>query len=90
VICPGCQYEKSHRLSFPTSENKATVTLQLVHSDLIGPTRIPSYTGLYYVMIIVDDFSRFTWVYFLQHKSEALSKFIQFKQHAEKKSLGYQ
>ena len=50
----------------------------------MGPTRTPSYTGLHYVMVFVDDFSRFTWVYFLKHKSEALSKFVQFKEQVEK------
>ena len=35
-------------------------------------------------MVFVDDFSRFSWVYFLEHKSEAFSKFIQFKHDVEK------
>ena len=84
MVCPGCQFGKSHRLPFPKSENRATAALQLVHSDLMGLTRTSSYAGFRYVMVIVDDFSRFTWVYFLEHKSEALSKFIQFKQEVEK------
>nr|DAD45748.1 TPA_asm: hypothetical protein HUJ06_003978 [Nelumbo nucifera] len=57
------------------------------HHDMVyfmGPTKTPSYSGLQYVMIFVDDFLRFTWVYFLEHKSEAFSKFIQFKQLVEK------
>ena len=84
VVCSGCQYGKSHRLPFPNSRNRASVVLELVHSNLIGPIRIPSYVGFQYVMIIVDDFSRFTWVYFLKHKNEALSNFIQFKEQVEK------
>ncbi|KAL0294543.1 UNVERIFIED_CONTAM: Retrovirus-related Pol polyprotein from transposon RE2 [Sesamum radiatum] len=56
-ICPGCQQGKSHLL-FSYSRNKASAALQLVHSDLLGPMRILSYTGLTYVMVIVDDFSR--------------------------------
>ena len=83
-VCSGCQYGKSHRLPFPNSENRASGILQLVHSDLLGPTRTASYTGFKYVMVIVDDFSRFTWVYFSEHKSEAFSKFIQFKHDVEK------
>ena len=35
-------------------------------------------------MVFVDDFSRFSWVYFLEHKSEAFSKFIKFKHVVEK------
>ncbi|RWR74934.1 Integrase, catalytic core [Cinnamomum micranthum f. kanehirae] len=84
VVCPGCQYRKSHRLPFPTSKNRASTVLQLVHSDLMGPTKTLSYSSFRYVMILVDDFSRFTWVYFLENKSEAFSKFVQFKEQVEK------
>ncbi|KAA8537014.1 hypothetical protein F0562_029492 [Nyssa sinensis] len=84
VVCLGCQYGKSHRLPFPNSKNRATTVLQLVHSDLMGPTRTPSYYGFHYVMVLVDSFSRFTWVFFLEHKSETFSKFIQFKEQVEK------
>lgn len=63
-ICSGCQYRKSHRLPFSSSKSRASVTLQLVHSDLLGPTRMTSYTSLYYVMVIVNDFSRFNWYIF--------------------------
>ena len=42
VVCPSCQYEKSHCLPFVNSKNKATTTLQLVHSDLMEPTKTPS------------------------------------------------
>ena len=57
--------------------------LQLIHSYLMGPTKTPSYSGFQYAMIMEDDFSHFTWVYFLQQKSEAFSKFIQFKRQVE-------
>ncbi|XP_040964564.1 uncharacterized protein [Gossypium hirsutum] len=42
-------------------KSKASASLQLVHSDILGPTRTPSYTSLHYVMAIVDYFSRFNW-----------------------------
>ena len=84
VVCPSCQYRKSHCLPFLNSKNGASTVLHLVHSDLLGPIRTPSCTSLRYVMVIMDDFSGFTWVYFLEHKNEALSKFIQFKHDAEK------
>lgn len=83
-VCPGCQYGKSRRLPFPSSENRASAALQLVHSDLLGPMRIPSYTDFLYVMVIVNNFSHFSWVYFLKNKSEAFSKFVQFKSDVEK------
>ena len=77
-ICLGCQYGKSHRLPFSSSRSRASTVLELIHYDLLGPTQTASYTGLQYVMVLVDDFSCFSWAYFLEHKSEAFSKFIQF------------
>ena len=46
--------------------------------DLFGPTRISSLGGKKYGLVIVDDFSRFTWVMFLAHKDETFSEFIRF------------
>ena len=42
---------------------------------LIGPSRVRSYGGNYYVLFIVDDFSRYTWTLFLSHKSDTISAF---------------
>ena len=52
--------------------------LELLHIDLLGPTRIESLGGKRYIMVIVDDFSRYTWVEFLREKSEACEKFELF------------
>lgn len=68
VICQGCQHGKSHRLPFKRSSNRRTVLFELVHTDLMGPTRTPSYSGHRYVMVLVDDHSRFTWVKFLKER----------------------
>ena len=50
----------------------------------MGPTKTPSYSGYRYVMVLVDDFSRYTWVKFLKEKNEALSNFVEFKNIVEK------
>ena len=47
--------------------------------DLIGPSRIKSYGCNSYILVIVDDYSRFTWTLFLKHKS---GSFIAFKKLA--------
>ena len=60
VVCASCQYGKSHRLPFQKSTNRACFMLQLIHSDLLGPIRTPSYSSFQYAMIVVDDFSRYT------------------------------
>ena len=43
--------------------------------DLCGPMRVKTPKGKQYLFVIVDDFSRFTWVLFLREKLEALAKF---------------
>ena len=52
--------------------------LELLHMDLFGPTRTTSLRGKKYGLVIVDDFSRFTWVLFLAHKNEAFDEFLKF------------
>nr|DAD29955.1 TPA_asm: hypothetical protein HUJ06_031423 [Nelumbo nucifera] len=46
MVCSGCQYGKSQHLPFSNSKNRASTMLQLIHSDLMGPTKTPSYNGL--------------------------------------------
>ena len=48
--------------------------LELLHVDLMGPTRIESMGRKRYIMVVVDDFSRCSWVEFLREKSEAYDK----------------
>ena len=87
VVCPSRQFGKSHQLPFPNSNNRSIGALELVHSDLMEPTKTPNYFGCRYGMVIVDDFSRFPWVYFLEAKSETFSKFIQFKEQVGKEFM---
>ena len=78
-MCEACQRGKLHKVSF---KSKGIVSsrrpLELLHLDLCGPTRTPSFGGNRYVFVIVDDFSRFTWVIFLKHKDETFENFICF------------
>ena len=50
--------------------------LELLHLNLFGPTRTTSLEGSKYGLVVVDDFSKFTWVSFLANKDETLSSFI--------------
>ena len=49
--------------------------LELLHLDLFGPSRNASLGGMFYAFVIVDDYSRFTWVCFLAHKDDAFKAF---------------
>ena len=55
-----------------------TKTLELLHIDLFGPTRTASLGGMKYALMIVDNFSRFTWVLFIAHKDETFKVFKKF------------
>jgi hypothetical protein len=58
--------------------------LEMLHMDLFGPVAYISIGGNKYNLIIVDDYSHFTWVFFLQDKSETqevLKKFLRMTQN---------
>jgi hypothetical protein len=78
-ICKHCQIGKQTRVRFKTKEHSTTKPLELIHTDLCGPTRTKSTYGEHYFMLIIDDYTRLTWVYFLKEKSEAFEKFKTYK-----------
>ncbi|GJW67825.1 integrase, catalytic region, zinc finger, CCHC-type containing protein [Tanacetum coccineum] len=71
-LCPSCEQGKSKRASHsPKPVPNSKQRLHLLHMDLCGPMRIASINGKRYVLVIVDDYSRYTWVVFLRSKDEA-------------------
>ncbi|KAJ4753743.1 hypothetical protein LUZ62_088148 [Rhynchospora pubera] len=81
--CHNCLMAKSHRLPFVNSSSVSSFPLELVHSDVWGPSPIVSNNGFRYYVIFIDDFSRFTWIYFLKCKSDVLHVFTRFKAQVE-------
>ena len=78
-ICNACQFGKQTKTSFKKKRGISTSRpLELLHLDLFGPNRVASLGGKYYALVIVDDFSRFTWVFFLTHKSDTHPIFAKF------------
>ena len=53
--------------------------LELVHSDVFGPVKVPSLGKSVYYVSFIDDFSRNTWIYFLKNKFEVFDRFKEFK-----------
>nr|GEW55635.1 hypothetical protein [Tanacetum cinerariifolium] len=71
-LCPSCEQGKSKRASHPPKPiPNLRPRLNLFHMDLCGPMRIASIIGKRYVLVILDDYSRYTWVHFLSSKDEA-------------------
>ena len=79
IVCKQCQHGKQTKVEFKTKEYSITKPLELVHTDLCGPMRTKGLEGESYFMLLVDDYTRMTWVYFLKKKSEAFEHFIVFK-----------
>nr|GEW86616.1 putative ribonuclease H-like domain-containing protein [Tanacetum cinerariifolium] len=70
-LCPSCEQGKSKRASHPPKPvSNLKQRLHLLHMDLCGPMRVASINGKRYVLVIVDDYSRYTWVHFLRTKDE--------------------
>ncbi|XP_052291943.1 uncharacterized protein LOC127900768, partial [Citrus sinensis] len=75
-ICEACQFGKQIKTSFKNKNHISTSKpLELLHIDLFGPSRYSSLNGKYYAFVIVDDYSRYTWVLFLANKDDALDAF---------------
>ncbi|GKB35796.1 retrovirus-related pol polyprotein from transposon TNT 1-94 [Tanacetum coccineum] len=71
-LCLACALGKSKKSSHQSkAENTNQEKLYLLHMDLYGPIRVASINGKKYILVIVDDYSRFTWVRFLRKKDEA-------------------
>ncbi|GJR18371.1 retrovirus-related pol polyprotein from transposon TNT 1-94 [Tanacetum coccineum] len=78
-LCSACQLGKSKKFSHkPKSENTNMEVLHTLHMDLCGPMRVQSINGKKYILVIVDDYSRFTWVKFLRSKDETPEFVINF------------
>lgn len=69
-VCDVCPLAKQTRLPFSRSFISSVEPFDLIHCDIWGPHRVDSHTGARYFLTIVDDFSRFTWIYLMKFKSE--------------------
>ncbi|GJY13675.1 retrovirus-related pol polyprotein from transposon TNT 1-94, partial [Tanacetum coccineum] len=78
-LCSACAMGNSKKQSHkPKSKDTNQEKLYLLHMDLCGPMRVASVNGKKYILVIVDDYSRFTWVKFLASKDEAPDFIIKF------------
>lgn len=82
-ICDSCAKAKLARTPFPISMIRSNVIFDLIHCDIWGGYRIPSYTKANYFLTIVDDFSRAVWVFLIKHKSDASKCLVNFYKMVE-------
>ncbi|GJZ60544.1 putative ribonuclease H-like domain-containing protein [Tanacetum coccineum] len=78
--CVACQKGKQHKASCKAKlVSSISQPLQMLHMDLFGPTSVRSINHKTYCLVVTDDFSRFSWVFFLASKDETsgiLKRFI--------------
>jgi len=78
VDCASCKLGKSKMLHFPLHKTRTTKPFEVVHTDVWGIAPVISHEHYKYFVIFIDDFTRFTWVYFFRSKSEVFSLFKAF------------
>lgn len=74
-VCESCMRAKQTRITFPSSSIQTRNCFELLHCDIWGGYKTASFSGAYYFLTIVDDFSRGVWVYLMKFKSE-VSKYL--------------
>ena len=84
-VCRSCVEGKMHDSPHPSTTIIYTKQiLQLLHVDLFGPPSHASLGGKKYCLVIIDDYSRYTWVYFFKHKSETQQNFINIAKEVQR------
>ncbi|GJW94861.1 retrovirus-related pol polyprotein from transposon TNT 1-94 [Tanacetum coccineum] len=92
-LCSACQLGKSKKHTHkPKTENTNLEVLHALYMDLCGPIRMQTVNGKKYILVIIDDYSRFTWVKFLRSKDEnqeVVIKFLKQIQVGRNKTIRY-
>ena len=84
TICNACQQGKQTKSTHkPINQPQTNSILELLHLDLFDSHGVKSINGNLYCLVIIDDYSRFTWVKFLKHKDETFEIFTNFCKQIE-------
>jgi hypothetical protein len=76
LVCAPCRHGKMIAASHsPVNTVMIEHPGQLLHMDTVGPSRIRSMGGKWYILVIIDDYSRYSWVFFLESKDEVFEHF---------------
>lgn len=78
-ICSHCQLAKSHYLPFKLIHVSVSKPLELIYSDVWGPASLSSTSGAHYYISILNDATKFLWLFPLKLKSDAHQTFILFQ-----------
>ncbi|TYJ98755.1 gag/pol protein [Cucumis melo var. makuwa] len=81
--CESCLEGKMTKRPFTGKGHRAKQPLELIHSDLYGSMNVKVRGGFEYFISFIDDYSRYGYLYLMEHKSEALEKFKEYKAEVE-------
>jgi hypothetical protein len=81
-VCNAYQLAKSHQVPYNTSIHCTTMPLEIIHSNVWGPTPI-SVGGYKYYISFIDDFTKLTLTYLMVDRTKAQCIFLQFQKHVE-------
>lgn len=81
--CCACKHAKVKTCNYPRSDRVSKKPFELVHTDVCGPMPVKSLGGARFMQILVDDFSRASWVFFLKEKSQAASILMDWIEEVE-------
>ena len=79
-----CQLGKQLALPFNSSESISTNIFDLIHSDVWGPSPVSSIGGSRYFVVFVDDYSRYSWIFHMKHRSDLLQVYSNFAKNGLK------
>ena len=76
IDCQACVLGKQTRASFNSNPSRtSTIRVYLVHSDLVGPMKVPCHTGEKYFLLFIDDYSRMVFSFLIHRKSQTFECF---------------
>lgn len=78
-LCHACKLGKLAHMPLASIEHTSTTPIKIIHSDVWGTAPLLSNLGYSYFLLFIDDFTRFTWIYFLKNKSQVFSMFQEFE-----------
>ena len=82
-FCELCVFGKQTRVKFGIVIHQTKGTLDYVHTDVRGPSKVASLGGKHYFVSFVDDYSCQVWVYIMRHKDKVLDIFLKWKKLIE-------
>ena len=78
LVCDACQFGKQTRSSYVPSDNRSATPLEVIHSDVWGPSGVSALNGYRSFVTFIDCCTRVTWVYVLKNKDDVFECFVDF------------